>query len=106
MTVNIQKWGNSQGIRIPKHMLDSLAWSPDETVDISIEDGKIIIERFCRTERKNIKELFEGFKGKYGCIFFPSVFSAASTWATVWTALRSGGPERKQAGAIRLYPGR
>lgn len=65
MTVNIQKWGNSQGIRIPKHMLDSLAWSPDETVDISIEDGKIIIERFCRTERKNIKELFEGFKGKY-----------------------------------------
>ena len=65
MTVNIQKWGNSQGIRIPKHMLDSLAWSPDETVDISIEDGKIIIERFRRTERKNIKELFEGFKGKY-----------------------------------------
>ena len=37
MTVNIQKWGNSQGIRIPKHMLDDLAWSDTETVDISIE---------------------------------------------------------------------
>ena len=65
MTVNIQKWGNSQGIRIPKHMLDDLAWSETETVDISIDDGKIIIERFRALERKNIKELFEGFKGKY-----------------------------------------
>ena len=65
MTVNIQKWGNSQGIRIPKHMLDDLAWSETETVDISIDDGKIIIERFRAPERKTIKELFEGFKGKY-----------------------------------------
>ena len=65
MTVNIQKWGNSQGIRIPKHMLDDLAWSETETVDISIDDGKIIIERFRAPERKNIKELCEGFKGKY-----------------------------------------
>lgn len=65
MTVNIQKWGNSQGIRIPKHMLDDLAWSETETVDISIDDGKIVIERFRAQERKNIKELFEGFKGKY-----------------------------------------
>jgi antitoxin MazE len=65
MTVNIRKWGNSQGIRIPKHMLDDLAWSETETVDISIDDGKIIIERFRASERKNIKELFEGFKGKY-----------------------------------------
>ena len=65
MTVNIQKWGNSQGIRIPKHMLDDLAWSETETVDISIDDGKIIIERFRAPERKNIKEHFEGFKGKY-----------------------------------------
>ena len=42
MTVKLQKWGNSQGIRIPKHMLDDLAWSETETVDISIDDGKII----------------------------------------------------------------
>ena len=65
MTVNIQKWGNSQGIRIPKHMLDDLAWSDTETVDISIDNGKIIIERFSAPDRKNIKELFEGFTGKY-----------------------------------------
>ena len=65
MTVNIQKWGNSQGIRIPKHMLEELTWSDNETVDISVADGKIIIERVCRSDRKNIKELFDGFKGTY-----------------------------------------
>lgn len=45
MTITIQKWGNSQGIRIPKHYLNELCWSEDEMVDLFIEDGKIIIER-------------------------------------------------------------
>lgn len=65
MTVNIQKWGNSQGIRIPKYILNELAWSDDEIVDVSIEGGKIVIERITPPQKKNIKELFEGFDGKY-----------------------------------------
>ena len=65
MTITIQKWGNSQGIRIPKHYLNELSWSEDEMVDLFIEDGKIIIERSRPTQRKNIVELFEGFTGKY-----------------------------------------
>ena len=65
MTVNIQKWGNSQGIRIPKHMLDDLSWSDNETVDITVENGKIVIERSSPSQKKNIVELFEGFNGKY-----------------------------------------
>ena len=81
MTVNIQKWGNSQGIRIPKHMLEELAWSDSETVDISVADGKIIIERIIPSGRKNIKELFEGFKGKYE----PSEFDwGKSSGREVW----------------------
>ena len=65
MTVNIQRWGNSQGIRIPKHMLDDLSWSDNETVDITVENGKIVIERTSPSQKKNIVELFEGFNGKY-----------------------------------------
>ena len=65
MTITIQKWGNSQGIRIPKHYLNELCWSEDEMVDLFIEDGKIIIERSHPAQRKNIVELFEGFNGKY-----------------------------------------
>ena len=65
MTANIQKWGNSYGIKIPKHMLEELKWSENETVSISIADGRIIIESSTSPQRKNIKALFEGFKGKY-----------------------------------------
>ncbi|RUM46397.1 MAG: transcriptional regulator/antitoxin MazE [Hydrogenothermus sp.] len=37
------KWGNSQGIRIPKKYLEELGLKVGERVDIKIEDGKIII---------------------------------------------------------------
>lgn len=70
MTITIQKWGNSQGIRIPKHYLNELSWSEDEMVDLLIEDGKIIIERSRPAQRKNIVELFEGFNGKYEHVDF------------------------------------
>jgi antitoxin MazE len=70
MTVTIQKWGNSQGIRIPKHYLNELSWSEDEMVDLFIEEGKIIIERSRPAQRKNIVELFEGFKGGYEPVEF------------------------------------
>jgi len=39
----ITKWGNSQGIRIPKKYLEELGLKVGERVDIKIEDGKIII---------------------------------------------------------------
>lgn len=65
MIANIQKWGNSYGIKIPKHMLEELKWSENKTVSISIADGRIIIESSTSPQRKNIKELFEGFNGRY-----------------------------------------
>lgn len=63
MTTKIQKWGNSQAVRIPKHMLDSLNWGDNEIVALTIEDGKVVIEAV--TKRKNIKELFADFDGEY-----------------------------------------
>lgn len=44
MMVKIQKWGNSQGIRIPKSILDAANMMTDEELVLSVEDGKIIIE--------------------------------------------------------------
>ncbi len=41
--LTISKWGNSQGIRIPKKYLDQLGLKIGEKVDIKIEDGKIVI---------------------------------------------------------------
>ena len=65
MTTNIQKWGNSQGVRIPKMILDSVNWSENENVVIIVDNGKLVIEKAKEHKRKNIKELFESYKGDY-----------------------------------------
>ena len=57
MTTTIQKWGNSQGVRIPKIILEQIV--------INVEDGKLVMEKAKEHKRKNIKELFEGYKGDY-----------------------------------------
>ena len=44
MTTTIQKWGNSQGIRIPKFILEALHWSGSEQLAMTTENDKIIIE--------------------------------------------------------------
>ena len=63
MTTTIQKWGNSQGIRIPKYLLDAVQWSEDEQLILSAHKNKIIIEK--AEPRKNIMELFADFDGEY-----------------------------------------
>lgn len=63
MTTNIQKWGNSQGIRIPKVLLDTVNWSENEQIVITVDNGKLIIEK--AENRKNIKDLFKDYKGEY-----------------------------------------
>jgi len=64
MTTTIQKWGNSQGIRIPKMLLDSVNWSENEQIIIVVDKGKLIMEK-AKGKRKNIKELFENYKEEY-----------------------------------------
>ena len=44
MLSRIQKWGNSQGIRIPKYLLEHSRIQIGEEVDISVHEGKIIVE--------------------------------------------------------------
>lgn len=65
MTTTIQKWGNSQGVRIPKILLDSINWSENEEVSINIEEDKLVIEKAKTQNRKNIKELFKDYNGEY-----------------------------------------
>lgn len=63
MHTSIQKWGNSQGIRIPKSILDSVQWNENEKVVLNTVEDKIVIER--AETRKNIKDLFSDFHGTY-----------------------------------------
>ena len=64
MITTIQKWGNSQGIRIPKIVLETVKWADDEQIMIVVDNDKLIIEK-AKNKRKNIKELFADYKGDY-----------------------------------------
>jgi antitoxin MazE len=43
MLAKIQKWGNSQGLRLPKHLLADVHIDVGDEVDIVVKDGNIII---------------------------------------------------------------
>lgn len=65
MTTTIQKWGNSQGIRLPKHLLEQMKWKENEEINIVSDGEKIIIEKVLKIKRKNIEELFADFDDNY-----------------------------------------
>jgi len=44
METTIQKWGNSQGLRFPKSLLEEAHLSIGDAVTLSVKDGKIIVE--------------------------------------------------------------
>lgn len=64
MITSIQKWGNSQGVRIPRMLLDAVKWSENEKVTITVYDGKLIIEK-AKKEKESIMELFENYEEEY-----------------------------------------
>ena len=43
MLTKIQKWGNSQGLRLTKNMLADAQLGVGDEVDISIKDGILIV---------------------------------------------------------------
>ena len=42
--IQIAKWGNSSAIRLPKAVLDELRLKTGETVRLTVEEGKAILE--------------------------------------------------------------
>ncbi len=43
MHTRIQKWGNSQGLRLTRAILDEVNLAVDDEVDIKVQDGSILI---------------------------------------------------------------
>lgn len=39
----VKKWGNSPSVRIPAAIMQAASLNVDDTVDIAVEDGRIII---------------------------------------------------------------
>lgn len=45
MTANIRAWGNSQGIYIPKKLLNELGLNVNDRVSLSIEGDRLVIRK-------------------------------------------------------------
>ncbi len=58
MVTRIQKWGNSQGLRLPKQVLEDAHLSLGDDVDITVQDGLIVIAPARRVRgRQSLEEL-------------------------------------------------
>ena len=63
MNVTVKKWGNSQAIRLPKAITESLNIQENENVDIKVRDNEIIIKKVRR--HKSFEERMKGYSGDY-----------------------------------------
>lgn len=58
MLATVSKWGNSQGIRLPKEALRSLDIDTGDTISIIVDDDRLIIKPTTKRKQKiDIKEL-------------------------------------------------
>jgi len=64
MTATISKWGNSQGLRLPKELMRTLHLSTGDKVEITTQDNKIIIERMDR-KKYDIRDLVKKIPQDY-----------------------------------------
>ena len=64
MESRLQKWGNSDGIRIPSSFLKTLNLKTNDIVNIVQEEDKIIIS-VPKKKKISLKERFEKFNGTY-----------------------------------------
>lgn len=59
MQTRIQKWGNSLAVRIPKAFVKEANVAYGTSVDISVEDGKIVIDPHAEPEY-TLEDLLKG----------------------------------------------
>jgi len=66
MITTIQKWGNSQGVRLPKNILENANMLETFEVEIISEKNNIIIRPLTvKKKHKCIQELFAGYDEEY-----------------------------------------
>lgn len=63
MYANISRWGNSQGIRIPKPILEALNLRENDRVEISCGDDAITIRK-AAVPHRTLEERLTSFYGK------------------------------------------
>ena len=66
MLSKIQKWGNSQGLRFTKALLQEVQINVGDEVSVSVQNGRIIVEPTTKVRGKyDLKELVSKIPQEY-----------------------------------------
>ncbi len=63
MFTTIQRWGNSQAIRLPKAAIEKAGLQENDRVEIRVENGHLLIVPV--KKHLTLKERAAGYKGDY-----------------------------------------
>ena len=60
--VTIRKWGNSNGICLPKNVLEQLELNVSDTLELEVQGNTIILHK--RFQHKTFEERLAAYQGK------------------------------------------
>lgn len=63
MNIKIKRWGNGNGILLPKALLDMFALKADDNLSVIIKDEKIVLSPV-EKEHKTLVERFAEYSGE------------------------------------------
>ena len=83
MYATIQKWGNSQGLRIPKAILDAVGLRENDRVELIQREDSIQIKRAASVPHRTLEERLIAFTG------------SRSIRSSVWRSRSTTGVQRR-----------
>lgn len=70
MQAVIQKWGNSQGVRLPKSILSAANLRENDSVSIEVQEDQITLRKVRKP--MTLDDLFADYSGDYQPVEFDS----------------------------------
>ena len=64
MVTKVQRWGNSQGLRLPKHLLELADIAVGDEVEVIVSDQQILVKKVPRS-RYDLAELVARIPKRY-----------------------------------------
>lgn len=59
MKSQIGQWGNSLAFRIPKYVVEALNLQPNDAVECSVEDGRLVVQPLRELPEFTLEELLD-----------------------------------------------
>lgn len=65
MYTSIQKWGNSQAVRLPKAILEMAGLDQNDRVELKVQDGNVLIIPL--KKHRPLTDRIAEYQGEYAC---------------------------------------